>query len=71
MGDYGQELILDLHDCVTTRFTEEGIKQFTADLCELIGMERCELYTWGYDTPDERLMAPAHLAGRSCRCSQG
>ena len=43
---YGKELILDLHNCDTCRFTRHGIEQFCSELCELIDMERCDLYFW-------------------------
>lgn len=43
---YGQELILDLHGCDVSRFTRHGIERFCAELCELIDMERCDLYFW-------------------------
>ncbi len=65
MNGYGKELILDLHGCATDNFSEEGIAEFTKRLCNLIDMVRCEFYTWGYDTPEERALAPRHLAGIS------
>jgi len=43
---YGQELILDLHNCDTARFTRLDIEQFCTALCELIDMEPCELHFW-------------------------
>ncbi len=43
---YGQELILDLHDCDASKFTRAGIERFCTELCELIGMERCDLHFW-------------------------
>lgn len=43
---YGQELILDLHDCDATRFTRIELAKYLAELCEIIDMERCELYYW-------------------------
>ena len=43
---YGQELILDLHNCNTAKFTRLDIERFCTALCELIEMERCELYFW-------------------------
>ena len=44
--DYGMELVLDLHDCNPDTFTREAIESYFADLCELIGMERCALHFW-------------------------
>ena len=43
---YGQELLLDLHDCDARRFTRAAIEQFLEELCELIDMERCDLHFW-------------------------
>ena len=44
--EYGQELILDLHDCDVNLFTRADIERFCAELCDLIDMERCDLYFW-------------------------
>ena len=35
---YGVELILDLHECDTTRFNREDLTRFFHDLCEAIDM---------------------------------
>lgn len=43
---YGQELILDLHECNVSRFTRDGIERFCEGLCELLDMERCDLHFW-------------------------
>ena len=43
---YGLELILDLHDCDASQFTRASIEEFFSELCELIDMERCDLYFW-------------------------
>src|SRR5687767_12823088 len=45
-GAYGQELILDLHECDSSKFTRQDIREFCAELCELIGMEQCDLHFW-------------------------
>jgi len=45
-GPYGQELILDLHDCDASEFTRAGIERFCTELCELIDMEPCDLHFW-------------------------
>ena len=44
--DYGQELILDLHDCNSSRFTRDEIRRYFEELCDLIEMERCDLHFW-------------------------
>ena len=43
---YGEELILDLHNCDITKFTRPDIERFCTALCELIDMEPCELHFW-------------------------
>ena len=43
---YGHELILDLHDCNSSRFNRQDIEQFFEELCCLIDMERCDLHFW-------------------------
>ncbi len=43
---YGKELILDLHDCDTSKFTREAITEYMEGLCSLIKMERCDLHFW-------------------------
>ena len=43
---YGLELILDLHECDSSRFTRSSIKDFFRELCELIDMEQCDLHFW-------------------------
>ena len=51
---YGQELILDLHDCDASRFSRSSIQTFLKELCEQIDMERCDLYFWDdVGVPDE------------------
>lgn len=43
---YGQELILDLHECNASKFTRHDLETFFAELCELIDMEQCDLHFW-------------------------
>lgn len=45
-GYYGVELILDLHECDEKRFNRPDLATFCRQLCELIDMERCDLYFW-------------------------
>ncbi len=63
---YGKELILDLHDCDPTTFTRESIEGYFKKLCNLIGMQRCELYWWDdVDVPLEEQQTEPHLKGTS------
>ncbi|MCK5642103.1 MAG: S-adenosylmethionine decarboxylase [Gammaproteobacteria bacterium] len=64
---YGKELILDLHDCDTSKFTRTDIKEYLDLLCSQIEMEREDLYFWDYMGDLEGYeKAPSHLKGTSC-----
>ncbi len=66
MDGYGQELILDLHDCDMTTFTRESIKQYFIDLCDLIGMQRQDLHFWDDEgVPEEDRQTLPHTSGIS------
>ena len=43
---YGVELILDLYDCNVDKFCRDAITQCFIELCDLIDVERCDLYFW-------------------------
>lgn len=58
---YGQELILDLHNCSTDKFNEEDLREFVSLLCAVIDMEPVELHVW----TDENLPDELHLKGTS------
>jgi S-adenosylmethionine decarboxylase len=46
VSPYGIELILDLHECDTSRFNRSAIEEFFTELCVRIDMERCDLHFW-------------------------
>ncbi len=46
MTPYGLELVLDLHECDTSRFTRAELEKFFVKLCDVIDMERCDLHFW-------------------------
>ncbi len=63
---FGKELILDLHDCDELTFTRKSIAKYFADLCDLIGMQKEDLFWWDYyGYPEEYSEAPDHLKGTS------
>ena len=65
-SSYGKELILDLHDCDTSRFTRHSIEQFCSELCELIDMEPCDLHFWDdLDVPEEEQQTHPKTKGTS------
>jgi S-adenosylmethionine/arginine decarboxylase-like enzyme len=62
---YGQEVIIDVHGCRAI-YTRDSIERFCAGLCELLDMQREDLFFWDYDgQPEEYAKAPAHLKGTS------
>ncbi len=63
---YGQELIIDLHNCNSARFTRRNIRNYFKEICDLIGMERCKLCWWDdLHTPEEEKETEPHLKGTS------
>lgn len=66
MDSYGKELILDLHKCDSNTFTRESIEKYFIELCELIDMERCELFWWDdVGVSEGEKQTEPHLKGTS------
>ena len=66
MDHYGKELILDIHQCDSQTFTRESIEDYFKELCDLIDMERCELYWWDdHGVPIEEQQTEPHTKGTS------
>ena len=61
---YGKELILDIHNCDISLFNRVDLERFVKRLCNLIDMEREDLYFWDYPE-EEKKNLPAHLKGTS------
>lgn len=68
MGNYGKELIIDLHGCDISKFNRTDIEKYLIQLCDdVIDMERADLHWWDYeDDPEGYKKAPPHLKGVSC-----
>ena len=63
---YGYELIMDLHGCNASKFTREYIQTFFVELCDLIKMQRRDLYFWDdFDTPIDKQQTSPHTKGTS------
>lgn len=63
---YGQELILDLHECDATKFTRSVIERFCSELCDLIDMERSDLHFWDdVGVPEEERQTDPKTKGTS------
>ena len=66
MEKYGIELILDLHDCDSSKFTRDSITGYFERLCELIDMKREALHFWDdVGLPEEDKQTSPHTQGTS------
>lgn len=64
--NYGKELILDLHNCDPEKFTRKEIERYFIEVCDLIDMQRCELFWWDDEgLPPEEHQTEPHLKGTS------
>ena len=65
-NNYGKELILDLHNCNPKKFSRKMIGKYFRELCDLIDMQRCELFWWDdYGLPKNERQTEPHLKGTS------
>ena len=63
---YGQELILDLHNCDPATMTRRSLRKFFKELCDKIDMEREDLHWWDdQDVPASERETEDHLVGIS------
>ena len=63
---YGQELILDLHDCDNTTFNRKSIDGYFESLCNAIAMVKCERFWWDdVGLPIEEHQTEPHTKGTS------
>ena len=65
--NYGKELILDMHNVKNIKLlTRKGIRRFMIELCDIIDMEREDLYFWDeLYTPKKYKFTDEHLIGTS------
>ena len=67
--EYGFELIMDLHGCESQLFNRDYIDKFFTDLCELIEMQKCEVYFWDdVGVPEDEKQTLPHTKGTSAVC---
>ena len=52
--NYGQELILDVHDVPSEFFNRINIRHFAEKLCDEIKMKRGPIYIWGMDSQEHK-----------------
>ena len=63
---YGQELILDLHQCDVSKFNRADIDTFFGYVCDLTLMVQCERYWWDdIGVPEEEQQTLPHTKGTS------
>lgn len=65
---YGQEVIMDLHNCNVEKFTNKSIEKFLIEICDMTKMKRAELHWWE-DTKKQEIYDEKnhpYLAGISC-----
>ena len=66
MKNFGKELIIDLHECNSEKFTRHHINEFFKGLCKEIDMVACKQAWWDYTNDAEAYnKAPDHLKGTS------
>ncbi len=66
VGDYGKELIMDLHDCDVSTFTRKSLDEYFETLCRAIKMQKCERYFWDdAGVPEKEQQTEPHLKGTS------
>ena len=49
LEDYGQEVIIDLHNVDPSFFAMKNVRHYVEKLCDEIGMKRGPIYVWGDD----------------------
>jgi len=65
-GNYGKELIIDLHNCSPKKFSRYYINKFFKALCAEIDMTPCKTSWWDYKGYEEEYTQdPDHLKGTS------
>jgi S-adenosylmethionine/arginine decarboxylase-like enzyme len=52
--NYGQELILDIHDVSSDFFNRITIRHFAERLCDEIDMKRGPIYLWGLNSQEHK-----------------
>ena len=66
-GNFGKEVILDLHNCNVDKFNRKDIEAYFVELCQMIDMVREDLFWWDMEENTEEEIADMedHLVGTS------
>ena len=63
---YGNELIIDMHNCKSELFNRNNINNFFDEVCEKTNMQKCELFWWDdLKTPEEEKQINPKTKGTS------
>jgi S-adenosylmethionine/arginine decarboxylase-like enzyme len=66
MINYGKELILDIHQCNSSKFNRKDLRKYFKQLCKLIDMRAEKLVFWDDEkVPDEFKQTELHTKGTS------
>ena len=66
MINYGKELILDIHQCDSTKFNRKDLRKYFKQLCKLIDMKAEKLVFWDdVGVPEEFKQTEPHTKGTS------
>jgi S-adenosylmethionine/arginine decarboxylase-like enzyme len=66
-GNYGKEVVIDLHSCSIENMTKDGMLEFCDELCKMIDMEKISIHIWENEgISQEEWDASPHLRGISC-----
>ena len=66
---YGYELVMDLSDCDRETFTRKSIDEYFSSICEVIEMDKCEVYFWDdVDVPPQEQQTSPKTKGTSAVC---
>lgn len=44
--EYGEEIIIDIHDAAMSRFTRANIEEYCKEVSDALEMTRCDLHFW-------------------------
>ena len=48
--NYGQEMVIDIHEVPDEFFTKKNVRQYAEKLCDEIDMKRGPIYVWGKES---------------------
>ena len=67
--NYGQELIMDIHNADVSKFNRKDLEQYCIDICALTKMRRADLHFWDFEGQQEQYEIYAEEAPHLCGTS--